>query len=227
MHVGRTRACRVVARILHPHPPVFPVIDLWVPSQDRCKLTTWRANLSRRPRVVLRPLGWSPAKLRYASFILLGAAAPAAIGIESSSSAVRWLCLAWLLGVAVLVHGVSRRAAAETTVLSIDQRGVWDRRLTSRHIEWREIELVCPVDCERSHVVDLELRRPEIALAGTRWRVRIGAHCQRGFWGPGGHHLDVAARGHCWRAAGRRGAVPAGTAASSQSEIVASTILSD
>lgn len=128
--------------------------------------------------------GWSPAKLRYASFILLGAAAPAAIGIESSNSAVRWLCLAWLLGVAVLVHGVSRRAAAETTVLSIDQRGIWDRRLTSRHIEWREIELVCPVDCERSHVVDLELRRPEIALAGTPWRVRIGAHCQRGFGVP-------------------------------------------
>ena len=125
--------------------------------------------------------GWSHAKLRYASFVLLGVAMPAAIGMESSVSAVRWLCLAWLLGVAMLMHGLSRRAAAETTILSIDRHGIWDRRLMSRCIAWHEIAALCPVDSERSCVVDLELRRPEITLAETGWWVRIGAHCQSGY----------------------------------------------
>ena len=128
--------------------------------------------------------GWCHAKLRYASFILLGIATPAAIGIESSASAVRWLCLAWLLGVAMLMHGLSRRAAAETAVLSIDRHGIWDRRLMSSCIAWHEIKAVCPVDCKRSCVVDLELRRPEITLAETGWQVRIGAHCQSGYGVP-------------------------------------------
>jgi hypothetical protein len=113
--------------------------------------------------------------------MLLAAAAPAAIGIAVSGSLVRWLCLTWLLGIACLMHGLSRRAADDTIVLSIDHRGILDRRLMSERIEWQAIAAICPVDPDRSHVVDLALRRPALTLAGARWPVRIGAHCQRGY----------------------------------------------
>jgi hypothetical protein len=82
------------------------------------------------------------------------------------------------------MHGLGRRSAVETVVLSIDQRGILDRRLMSRRIAWQEIAAVCPVDRKRSHVVDLELRWPDVTLAESRWSVRVGGHCQRGYGVP-------------------------------------------
>lgn len=125
---------------------------------------------------------WSLAKIRIACFILLGVATPMAVGFAVSS--MIWLCLVWLVGVAILIHCLSRRASSNTVVLSIDQRGILDRRLMPRHIEWHEIEAICPVDPNRNHIVDIKLRWPKITLAGTRWPVRMGAHCQLGYGVP-------------------------------------------
>jgi hypothetical protein len=142
-------------------------------------------NETRPARQTAGPaFSWSRSKLRFASLLLLGAATPAAIGFALSGPVGKWFCLAWLLVVAVLMHSLSRRAVAETFVLSIDQRGILDRRLMSRHIAWQEIAAVCAVDTNRSHVVDLKLRWPDITLAETRWPVRVGAHCQRGYGVP-------------------------------------------
>jgi hypothetical protein len=127
---------------------------------------------------------WSLAKIRIACLVLLGAAAPAAAGFVVSVSLVKWLCLAWLVGVAILIHCLSRRASTDTVVLTIDQQGILDHRLMPRHIEWHEIEAICPVDPDRNHIVDIKLRWPKITLAGTRWPVRIGAYCQFGYGVP-------------------------------------------
>ena len=127
---------------------------------------------------------WSLVKIRIACLVLLGAAMPATAGFAVSVSSVKWLCLAWLVGVAILIHRLSRRASADTVVLSIDQRGILDHRLMLRHIEWHEIEAICQVDPNRSHVVDIKLRWPKITLAETRWSVRIGAYCQLGYGVP-------------------------------------------
>jgi hypothetical protein len=106
---------------------------------------------------------------------------PAAIGFAVSDSSIKWLCLAWLLAVAFLMHGLARRAADREVVLSIDRRGILDRRLMPSHLEWQDIAAICVVDRERSRVVDIALRRPDFTLSGTRWAVRIGALCQRGY----------------------------------------------
>jgi hypothetical protein len=127
---------------------------------------------------------WSRGKLRVASFILLGAALPGALGFALSGPVGKWLWLPWLLGIAALMHALSQRARADTVVLSIDERGILDRRLMAKRIAWQEIAAVCPVNIDRSHVVDLALRRPEITLADTQWLVRVGAHCQRGYGVP-------------------------------------------
>jgi len=127
---------------------------------------------------------WSLAKLRLASLVVVGLAAPAAVGLALMGPVGRWFCLMWLLGVAVLMHGLSRRAAAEGPVLSIDERGILDRRLMARSIAWQEIAAICAVDTDRADVVDLELRWPEVTLARTRWHVRTGAPCQRGYGVP-------------------------------------------
>jgi hypothetical protein len=124
---------------------------------------------------------WSPRKLASASLVLVGAAVPAAIGFVLWGSVAKWLCLAWLLGVALLMHGFGRRAADREAVLSIDWRGILDRRLMPERIEWREIARICTVNEERAHVVDIALRQPDRTLAGTRLAVRIGALCQRGY----------------------------------------------
>jgi hypothetical protein len=129
-------------------------------------------------------LKWSHRKIRIACLVLVGAALPAVAGFAVSVSPVRWLCLAWLTGIAILISSLSKRASTDTVVLSVDQRGVLDRRLMPRHIEWHEIEAIYPVDPNRSHVVDIKLRWPEITLAETRRRVRIGAHCQRSYGVP-------------------------------------------
>jgi len=127
---------------------------------------------------------WSLPKIRIACLVLLGAAAPAAAGFAVFAPFVRWLCLAWLLGVAFLIHNLSRRASTDAVVLSVDQLGILDHRLMQRHIEWQEIEAICPVDPSRNHVVDIKLRWPKITLAETRWLVRIGAYCQKGYGVP-------------------------------------------
>jgi hypothetical protein len=127
---------------------------------------------------------WSPAKIRIAGLVLFAAATPAAAGITVFVPFVKWLCLAWLLGVALLMHGLSRRVADDSVVLSLDQRGILDRRLMPRHIKWQEIEAICPVDTSRSHTVDIRLRWPRTTLEQTRWSVRIGTHCQIGYGVP-------------------------------------------
>jgi hypothetical protein len=127
---------------------------------------------------------WSRAKIRTAGRLLLGAATPTVFGFTSTSPSLQWLCLVWLLGVALLLHGLSRRAGDDTVVLSVDERGILDRRLMARHIEWREIEAICPVDTSRSHTVDIRLRWPKTTLQQARWLVRIGAHCQTGYGVP-------------------------------------------
>jgi hypothetical protein len=116
--------------------------------------------------------------------VLLGIAAPAAAAFPVSAPLAQWLCVAWLAGVAFLMHCLSRRARIETEVLSVDERGILDRRLMPRRIEWREIEAICPVDVDRNHVVDIRLRWPKLTLAETRWSVRIGSHCQIGYGVP-------------------------------------------
>jgi hypothetical protein len=127
---------------------------------------------------------WSPDKLRFASFVLLGAAMPGAIGFALSGPVGKWLWLPWLLAIAALMHALGRRATADIVVLSIDERGILDRRLMAKRITWQEIAGVCSVNTDRSHVIDIALRWPEITLAETRWPVRVGAHCQRGYGVP-------------------------------------------
>jgi hypothetical protein len=128
---------------------------------------------------------WSHAKIRTAGFILLGVTIPATVAFAVSPPFVRWLCLAWLAGISALVHGLGRRAISDAVVVSVDQRGILDRRLMPRHIAWHEIAAICPVDAGRSHVIDIVLRWPKITLAQTRLPVRIGAHVQSGFGVPG------------------------------------------
>jgi hypothetical protein len=127
---------------------------------------------------------WSLAKIRIAALILFGVATPALVGSALPTPIVQWPCLVWLLGVALLMHGLSRRASDDSVVLSVDQRGILDRRLMARRIEWQEIGAICPVDTDRSHTVDIRLRWPRTTLDQTRWLVRIGAHCQVGYGVP-------------------------------------------
>ena len=121
---------------------------------------------------------WSLGKIRKAAFVLLAAAAPAVIGFWTPFPFIKWLCLAWLAGTAFFMHGLSRRACAEMVVLSVDQTGILDHRLMSKHIAWEEIAAIWPVKTDRSHVIDVELRWPRVTLEKARWRVRMGAYCQ-------------------------------------------------
>ena len=122
---------------------------------------------------------WSIEKLRFAALVLVAAALPAAILAVASTAAVRVLGLAWLFAIARLAHGIARRATSGAAVLMIDQSGILDLRLMPRRIGWHEIETVFPVNLDRSRVVDLSLRWPNITLAGTRWLTRLGAILQR------------------------------------------------
>ena len=127
---------------------------------------------------------WSAAKLRMAGLALFAAAVPALLGCVLSAPWLQGLCLVWLIAVVWLMHAVERRVTSQAVVLSIDRRGILDRRLLSRPIRWQEIEGICLVNTERSHVVDIRLRWPEVTLEGTRWAVRLGAPCQQGYGVP-------------------------------------------
>jgi hypothetical protein len=145
-------------------------------------------NFDARPRHGRQHGGasftWSPAKIRIAGIVLFGAAVPAAAAFAVSAPLLKWLCLAWLVGVALLMHRLSRRIHAETEVLSVDERGILDRRLMARPIAWQEISAICSVDIDRNNVVDIRLRWPETTLAGTSWPVKIGAYCQAAYGVP-------------------------------------------
>jgi hypothetical protein len=121
------------------------------------------------------------AKLRLASLILASLVLPTGVGFALSGPAGRWFFLTGLVSVAALMHGLVRRSDPATVVLSIDHRGILDRRLMARRIAWQEIAAVCRVDIRRSQVVDLVLSWPDDTLRGTPWLVRIGGPCQTGF----------------------------------------------
>ena len=53
--------------------------------------------------------GWSCNKIRRACFVLLVAATPAVFGFAVPVPLVKWLCLAWLTGVALFMHGLLPR----------------------------------------------------------------------------------------------------------------------
>jgi hypothetical protein len=143
----------------------------------------------RAPVLLTEPSGerapihfaWSHAKLRRAGVALFGCALPALIGCVLSALWLKVLCLVWLIAVACLLHALGRRIRNSAVVLSVDRRGIFDRRLLPRPIGWQEIEGSCRVDVERSHVVDFRLRWPEITLRDTRWAVRVGAYCQQAY----------------------------------------------
>ena len=111
---------------------------------------------------------WSTKKMRVAALILFGLALPAVAGDPVAGTQARWLFLTWLSCVAMFLTRLARRAKAKTIVLTVDGRGIFDRRLMSIPIAWQEIEAVCPADPNRSHVVDLRLRWPATTLAETR-----------------------------------------------------------
>jgi len=127
---------------------------------------------------------WSRAKLRIASLVLAAVATPAATAFAVPVPLVKWLCLVWLCGIAVLMQGLSRRANDGAIVLSVDRRGILDRRLISRYIAWQEIKAIWPVNADRNYTIDIELRWPETTLRDSRWAVRIGAYCQKGYGVP-------------------------------------------
>ena len=127
---------------------------------------------------------WSHAKIRIASLVLAAVATPAAAAFVVPAPFVKWLCLVWLCGIAVLMQGLSRRANDGAVVLSVDRRGILDHRLMSRHIAWQEIKAIWPVNADRNHTIDIELRWPETTLRDTRWSVRVGAYCQMGYGVP-------------------------------------------
>jgi hypothetical protein len=127
---------------------------------------------------------WSRAKIRISALILFGTATPALVGFAFANPTVRWLCLVWLLGVALVMHGLSRRVSDVSVILSVDHRGILDRRLMARRIEWHEIGAICRVDTDRSYTVDIRLRWPRTTLDQAGWLARVGALCQIGYGVP-------------------------------------------
>jgi hypothetical protein len=144
-------------------------------------------DLAKRPQPVHQAhtsFVWSNAKIRIASLVLAAGATPAAVAFAAPAPFVKWLCLVWLCGVAVLMHVLSRRANERAVVLSVDRRGILDHRLISRPIAWQEIKAIWPVNPDRNRTIDIELRWPETTLRDTRWSVRVGAYCQTGYGVP-------------------------------------------
>jgi hypothetical protein len=144
-------------------------------------------DLAVRPQTVHQArtsFVWSCAKIRIASLVLAAVATPATAAFAMPVPVVKWLCLAWLCGIAVLMRGLSRRANDGAVVLSVDRRGILDHRLISRHIAWQEIKTIWPVNADRNHTIDIELHWPETTLRDSRWSVRIGAYCQKGYGVP-------------------------------------------
>jgi hypothetical protein len=106
---------------------------------------------------------WNLHKIHVAALVLAGTATLLALaGLATSGPFLEWLCVSGFMLVAFLAHGLSRRAFADGVVLSVDHRGIFDRRLMSRYIEWQEIEAICPVNTDRGRVIDLRLRWPKV-----------------------------------------------------------------
>jgi len=127
---------------------------------------------------------WSSTKVRRVGIVLAGSALPALMGCAATAPWLQGFCLTWLIAVACLLHAVGRRVGSGAIVLSVDRRGIFDRRLLLRPISWQEIEGICPVNTKRGYVVDIKLRWPEVTLRDTRWAVRVGAYCQQGYGVP-------------------------------------------
>jgi len=128
--------------------------------------------------------GWNRPRLRSLALASAGTLFPTAMIFATSPAALSWICLAWLVAMARTLYALDARAEEVGDVLSIDERGILDRRIMERRIAWQEIAFVCQTDITRSHVVDIALRCPKSTLGRARWTVRIGACCQTGYGVP-------------------------------------------
>ena len=52
---------------------------------------------------------WSTEKIRSAARLVSAAAIPSAAGVLLGNSFVQWLCIGWMLGIAVLLHRLARQ----------------------------------------------------------------------------------------------------------------------
>ena len=115
---------------------------------------------------------WSLPKLRSASLVLVGSAMPAVAGMALSENSIKWLCVAWLACIALLLQSLSRRALANALVLSVDHYGILDRRLMTTHFGWHKIEGIYATNIGGSGVVEVELCGPLIPRDEYQWPVR-------------------------------------------------------
>jgi hypothetical protein len=150
-------------------------------AQDLTARTSVAPDRGLSPDHARVDFAWSHAKIRVAGLMLSASAVPAVLGFAACGPVGRWVWLAWLAAIALLMHMLSRRTKTDTIVLSITERGILDRRLMPRRIAWQEIEAICPVDIQHALVVDIRLRWPETTLADARRPVRIGAVFQVDF----------------------------------------------
>ena len=127
---------------------------------------------------------WSCTKVRRVGIAVGGSALPALMGCAATAPWLQGFCLTWLIAVACLLHAVGRRVGSGAIVLSVDRRGIFDRRLLLRPISWQEIEGICPVNTKRGYVIDIKLRWPQLTLRQARWAVRVGALCQQAYGVP-------------------------------------------
>ncbi len=114
--------------------------------------------------------------------VLVGAASCIAIPfLTAGDPAIQIAGAVWLGLCAYASCGLLERALEARPVVSIDARGIRDTRLLPRPIEWWEIELIYPINLDRSHVVELQLRHPHRTLAKAPWHMRIGLDWHRQF----------------------------------------------
>ena len=121
---------------------------------------------------------WSRLALRrYAVGLAICAVATAPVMLSDNAFA-RAVCTCWFVLLAVLAHGLARRAVCCEPVLVIDAFGIMDRRRHAYPLHWHEIRKLDRVDVHRNKVVELFLARPERMAGPASLWFRLGARLQ-------------------------------------------------
>jgi hypothetical protein len=123
---------------------------------------------------------WDPGKVR---LIGVGVAAIAALGLLlllQDDGGAKVLGLAWTVVLLTLAIALLRRARETDPIVTVDARGIFDKRLSAHYIPWDNIRAVASLEAEQLTFVGIDLK-PDAAVYGQlrimhrvmRWPNRI------------------------------------------------------
>ncbi len=109
---------------------------------------------------------WHARSIRWIELLLV---VPLALGVLMMLSDAAALGAVWVAVFAALIARLEHHARSRAVVITVDSKGLFDRRMTVAPLAWPDIAGIEEFEAEHMRYVGVELRDPAAATSRLRW----------------------------------------------------------